>query len=183
MEKKTQYFLGVLLVLLCSIVCIESITGGNIFQSIFIRRIFFIPALLTQYYFEFFKAKPMLLSHSIFSRFVPSAYSLQPAKEIGFAYFNSPYMNANNGLISDGYMNFGVPGIILWGLFFALLLLIFKSLKANDKYFGVFVVIFLSLRNSELLTVIGTHGLGILFILFILIINHTQPEPAKVEAD
>ena len=81
----------------------------NIFvASLIIRRVFFLPALLDTFYFEFFEDLKMMYSHSFLEWLVPNKLGdTTPTIKIGEIYFNNG-ANANNGLISDGFMNFGL---------------------------------------------------------------------------
>lgn len=140
-----------------------------LFKSLFIRRVFFVPALLNEYYFDFFKGHPLYLSQSIFKLFFHYPYDVTPAYIIGDVYFNKPEMSANNGLISDGFMNFGYWGVIIFSFLFSLILALLNSIKINVKYFGIFIFYMQIFRGSAFLTVILTHGF-ILVLIFAFII-------------
>ncbi|MEA3450474.1 MAG: O-antigen polymerase, partial [Bacteroidota bacterium] len=110
-----------------------------LFKSLFIRRMFFVSPLLNEYYFDFFQGQPVYLSHSIFKLFIDYPYDVTPAYIIGDVYFNKPNMSANNGIISDGFMNFGYLGVIIFSFLFSIILAILNSIKLNAKYFGIFI--------------------------------------------
>jgi len=82
-------------------------------ESIVVRRTFFLPAIIINDYFDFFKDNHIYLSHSILKSFIEYPYELQPEQIISVEYFNSTTGHCNSGFISDGFMNFGYTGVIL----------------------------------------------------------------------
>ncbi len=74
------------------------------------RRIHFLPSLLDITYLDFFADKPLYWSESILKRFIEYPYEVPHVNLIGEAYFKQPDMAANNGLVSEGYMNAGTWG-------------------------------------------------------------------------
>lgn len=143
-------------------------------SSLFVRRTLYVPARLSFYYYDFFSSHgPTFLSqHRIFEKLVDYPYHLDPPHLIGEVYFGTPKMGANNGILGDGYMNFGYLGIVIWGFIFVLLLKIYDSFtKEENKIImlgslAVFVNVFV---NSALLTALTTHGFLILLVLTIFL--------------
>ncbi|MDB4271081.1 hypothetical protein N9896_03190, partial [bacterium] len=76
------------------------------------RRIHFLPSLLDICYVDYFEGNYLYWSESILKRFIEYPYDVRATNLIGEVYFNRPDMSANNGLISDGYMNFGTFGVV-----------------------------------------------------------------------
>jgi len=151
------------------------IATGNIYlESLFIRRVFFVPALLNQFYFDFFADNHLYLSHSIFKSFIDYPYELNPSHLIGKEYFSSEVMSANNGFISDGFMNFGIVGIILNIIFVTMLIKFFDDQKISSKFFGIFILMIFSLLSSFFLTNLLTHGIILLILLTIFILKNTK---------
>ena len=72
---------------------------NNFVSSLISRRVFFLPALLDTYYFEFFNSKPLYWSGSFLSSFFDYPYNLKTANLIGSEYFDNSSMSANNGII------------------------------------------------------------------------------------
>ena len=130
----------------------------------FTRRIFFIPALLNKQYFEFFEGKPVYLAHSIFKSFIDYPYEVPPPFVIGIEYYGNVLMSANNGIISDGYLNFGYWGVVIFsilcGLFFSML----NSLELSCKFFGIIFLYIFAVISGAFLTSLLTKG-GILFVI------------------
>lgn len=136
-------------------------------SSMFLRRVFFLPALLNQYYFDFFADNHLYLSHSIFKYFVDYPYPHLPSHMIGLKYFNNVDMGANNGIISDGFMNFGYVGIIVNIAIIAFIISLLKAIRINELLFPIVFLFIFSLNSSALLTVLLTHGLLLFLILSI----------------
>lgn len=135
-------------------------------DSLFLRRSFFVPAQLNYCYFDFFKDKPLYMGYGLFKSFFHYPYKLAPANMIGSIYFNSPGMDCNNGIISTGYMNFGILGIILNILGFSLIIRFLNTVRVDPKYFGLLLSSILVFNSSALGTSLITHGVFILLILF-----------------
>lgn len=135
------------------------------------RRIHFLPTLLDICYLDFFKEKPLYLSESIFKSFFPYPYDMGHAKLIGKNYFNNPDMGANNGLISDGFMNFGTYGVLINVFLVSFYFMLLNSLKIPPRYFGLFVLIVFSFLSSSTLTVFLTHGAIALLLISIFVLN------------
>lgn len=154
--------------------------SANIYNY-FIRRLFFVPALLNQYYFDFFTNYPIDLFRQSFMGKIgfSSPYENQIQKIISSVYFNTPEMLANNGLFSDAFMNLGTLGIFVMPIIICLLLrwLDYCSEGINPFYLLTIMVnvsyIFIS---SSFFTVLLTHG----FILLCLIMKFVIPREKKM---
>lgn len=170
-EKKINIMLTSLLFALFAFHFIDTYIEHNLFQSIFVRRVFFIPALLNQYYFEFFTHNYMYLSHSIFSPFIENRYHLDPSLLIGLEYYGSAKVSANNGIVADGYMNFGMTGVAIYSFLFSVMLMFLNSINFDKRYFGIFVIYMMTFRGSAFLTVMLTHGFLILLVLAFFILK------------
>jgi len=140
------------------------------------RRVHFIPTLLDICYLDFFEGNYLYWSESILKSFVEYPYDMRATNLIGETYFNRPDMSANNGLISEGYMNFGTWGVlintVIVGSYFAIL----NSLKIPAKYFGLFVLTMFSFLSSSVFTVLLTHGGLALLIVSVFILNNKKNE-------
>lgn len=175
---KKKNFLINFLVIMCGIIIFCFIvylsTNSILPAGIIIRRGLIVPAQLSFYYYDFFKEKPLYLSHSIFKIFIKYPFNLPPPNLIGAVYFNNPFTNANNGIPADGFINFGFLGVTLWAIIFVFLLKISDNIVkyTNSKiFYPMFIVSFLNTLNSALLTSILTHGLIILYIIAYLSVN------------
>jgi hypothetical protein len=136
------------------------------------QRTLFAPAQLSFFYHDFFSNHGLtyLSSHRIFRNFLEYPYSLDPPHLISTLYFNKPFGSANNGILADGYMNFGLGGLVIWGILLSLLLKLLDSVSEgkNSKIAIAPILIpsVIGLANSPLFTTLSTHGLmlGILFL-------------------
>ena len=78
---------------------------------------------------EFFEDLKMMYSHSFLEWLIPNKLGdTTPTIKIGEVYFNNG-ANANNGLISDGFMNFGYAGI---GLNFIIVAGFYTFIRSTD---------------------------------------------------
>ncbi|MCR9263554.1 MAG: hypothetical protein NXH86_05310 [Flavobacteriaceae bacterium] len=82
-------------------------------------------------------------------------------------------MDANNGLISDGYMNFGTWGVVINVFIVACYSMILDSMKVAPKYFGLFVLMLFSFMSSSTPTVMLTHGALALLVISMFILNRS----------
>jgi hypothetical protein len=171
-EKQLKYFISSILCLLFISVFISYITDNIIVESMFSRRLFFVPALLNNCYFDFFADNHTYLSHSVFKNFIDYSLPLSPDHMIGKEYFGQPKMASNNGFISDGFMNFGLIGVILNSIALAFVLKVIKFLKISYIYYGVILILIFAFISSYFLTTLLTHGvLLFIFVSFLILRN------------
>jgi len=133
-------------------------------DAIFSQRLMFMSILLDQMFFETFQ-EPIYYGHSFLSSIVDYKYTLKPDFLIGEKYFNNPEMRANNGIVSDGYVNLGMLGILLNSTIMLLLFSYFNSLRIDKRYYGVFFLLLLTLKSSPLFTAFLTQGVLILILI------------------
>jgi hypothetical protein len=150
--------------ILCVSRLVHATTGMFFLDTIFARRLFFIPALFNQYYFEFFSGNHTYLGHSVLRNFVDYPFDAHPPFLIGRAYFNSEVTSANNGIISDGYMNFGYIGVVLFSFLASLYFVFLRSLRISHRFFGLIFLYIFSFISGAFLTSLLTKG-GILIVL------------------
>lgn len=171
---KTTVVLAVFMVLLI-IGRLYTLSSDNYFiESIVVNRTYFIPGILNEYYFEFFQQKPLWYSHSILSSIHAYPYSLPPSYLIGLEYFGSDLVGANNGLISDGYMNMGYLGVLVNTSAVSMIFAYFNALKPGSRFFGVFFLLVATLLSSALLTTLITHGLIFMLLLSPIVFRETD---------
>lgn len=136
-----------------------------------IRRVQFIPSLLDICYIDFFKDRPLIWSESILKIFIEYPYNFNHKQLIGENYFYNPEMNANNGIISDGFMNLGTMGVLINIIMVSVYFMFLNSLKISSRYTGLFFLTTLSFISSSTTTVFLTHGGLALLIISIFILN------------
>lgn len=131
--------------------------------SLLIRRVLFVPAQVSFYYYDFFsKHQLMYLAGSHLNPFLSSPYNMPIPHLIGKIYFNSPATWVNTGYLGDAYMNFGFLGIFLFSAILGIIFIILDSIAVKTDITivaGATIVPILSLTNGALFTVLGTDGL------------------------
>ncbi|HKK68138.1 MAG TPA: hypothetical protein VJ946_07985 [Bacteroidales bacterium] len=143
------------------------------FKSLIVRRVFFVPAILNEFYFDFFDHNHLFLSHSVFSGLTEYPYDVMPTYLIGEHYFDKPEMSSNVGIVADGFMNFGYIGVVVYSTLFSFIMVLLNSIKLNLRYFGIFVFYMMIFRGTAFLTAFLTHGFWLLLIFaFIVIPKH-----------
>jgi hypothetical protein len=161
---KAGLMIGGIIGLLVLTIIFTTLTGNILPESIFVRRMFFLPVYISDHYFTFFHDNHVLLSHSILSPFFDYPYDLDPALLMGNHIYDNPLTSCNTGIIGDGFMNFGIIGSVVFALIAAVIFRYLESLNMHHSFFGIsflFLVLFL---NSALFTILLTHG-GIFFMI------------------
>ena len=133
-------------------------TGHLMAESIVLRRLFFIPVIVSDNYFTFFDGHPMLLSHSVLGHWVDYPYQLEPSRMIGEMMYNRAETNCNTGIVGDGFMNFGHVGAVLFVAAAALFVRCVEGQMQNARFFGLTALLVYTFLNSALLTTLLTHG-------------------------
>lgn len=161
-------------IVLAIIAIVLAMFNQDLLWILIFRRVHFIPMLLDVCYLDFFHNNHLYWSESILKAFFKYPYDVGHTKVIGDEYFRKPDMAANNGLISDGYMNFGNIGVFINIFMVAVYFCIINSLKIPSKYFGLYLLIILSFISSSVNTVLLTHGGLILILISIFILNEKE---------
>ena len=179
------FFLKFLIILLFNLILLYIILGDSninlLIISLFLRRVFFVPAMLNFSYFEFFKEHNFVYFTD--SKLLPFRYilgypyDLDISHLIGREMFGKPEMGANTGWLGSGYAQAGFLGMILYAVIISLVL---KYLDYVSKYLRkefiilsfipYIVVLYLS---SDLKTVFITHGL-IFYLIFLGILAFNE---------
>ncbi len=164
-ELQAKYLSILVIFAIFFTVFVSLFTGNILLESIVVRRVLFLPALITNDYFDFFNNNYIYLSDSIFRSFVDYPYHLPPPHLIGELYFSSPEMNVNSGFLSTGFMNFGYLGVLMNIISVVVLFKVFAELGISSSYSGVFIIVIFTLLSSAFFTGLLTHGI-LVFILF-----------------
>lgn len=170
-HKQVGVVLVGLLFLIPIVMTFSYITGNLIPESIIVRRIFFLPAIINHYYFLLFDGHHLYYSHSVLRHFVDYPYDLQPQNLVGKFFFDNPKSNVNSGFISDGFMNFGHFGVLLNVLGVVILIKLIAMLRISGNYSGVIIIVFYTLINSFFTTSLLTHGIILFLILSFLFLR------------
>lgn len=175
-NNKVKYYILLGLALVNVIGYLEfTIFKSSFLYNYFIRRLFFLPSLLNNYYFDFFSLNIVdYFRQSILGKIgFTSPYTLRIQNIIGGVYFGAYDMLANNGLFSDAYMNLGSLGVIILPIMICLALRFLDYCARNvEPYYLITVLISVSyiFMSSSFFTVLMTHGyLGLCLIILIII--------------
>ena len=166
-SSKILFFLYGLLLLLFILPIVDFFILNNyLLRGTIVMRTFFFPALLNHCYFDYFQNFSMYFSeNSPFNLFLSSPLDMKSARIISSVYFQNSDMYANNGIVSDGFMNLGYLGVLLLSILFGVIFLFFNSLNLSSKYFGVFLAFVFLFLSLPTFTVIMTGGLWIFALI------------------
>ena len=173
--NKLSLFLFSLTILLLTTIFFTVILNINMPESIFIRRLFFIPAILNNAYFDIFKDNHIYLSHSVLKYFLEYPYSVEPPFYVSKLFWGVS-ADANNGIIADGYMNFGIIGSIVSIVFATLILKFIDTLNISYRFLGITYMVLRLFISGALLTSLLTHGLLLLLFIIPFFLKDTNNE-------
>lgn len=159
-------------------ICMAAFFESVIFKSqnlldMIVRRVMFLPVLITEYYVDFFSVNsPDFFRQGLLRRFgFVSAYDREISYLIG-ANYHIDGINFNSGLLSDAISNLGWLGVFVMPIVFAVFLRIFdrcaEGLNPKVIFTASIVVAWFAL-SSTLTTMLFTHGVFILMILLRLL--------------
>lgn len=174
---KLHYFMVALLISFPLISVGDYFLNDYLLRGTLIMRPFYFPALLNYCYFDYFKEIPLYFSENhLFNSIFVSPIETKSAILISKVYFHTDDMYANNGLISDGYMNLGYLGVFLLSIIFSIVFMLFNSLKVNPSYFGIFFILVVFFLSAPVFTVIVTGGVWILLFLMYITMKKNSHE-------
>ena len=177
-QKQTRWMLITTIFMIIASRIISLSTGDIMVESIVVRRTFFLPAIISIDYFDFFAHNHTYLSHSIFRHFIDYPFDLDPPHLIGRDYLFNPKANANSGFISDGFMNFGYIGIFLYVTAMALVFKTIELLRISPACSGIIIIIIYTFISSFFLTTLLSHGVILFLILAYFLLRNTNDENA-----
>lgn len=128
----TRIFLGgfSILGLIAAVINNEASIWGRLY-SLFVRRVMMVPAVNKFSYFDYFSQHPKFGLYGMIPYILLPFKSPYEGKRIGNIiadiYYDRPAMNSNTGFFAEGYMRFG-----LWGMILEFLVLLF-FLRLMDK--------------------------------------------------
>ena len=137
--------------------------------SLFVRRVLFLPGLISFNYLEFFKENKVFYSHAFLKNLLDYHYQYPPQIMIG-NHMNLDGSWVNSGFASTGYMNLGVFGVLLYSIILRMIFSLILGADSNNK--TIITVLCLStitiFTSAGLLTTILTNGLILLIIYAII---------------
>ncbi|MDL1967372.1 MAG: hypothetical protein LWW97_02190 [Deltaproteobacteria bacterium] len=155
---------GYILVILVSLADFYIGDSNNIVGSLFLRRVYFVPAHLNFVYYDFFSTHQhvILAQSKLTFGLVEYPYELDSSHLIGYHYYNNELTGANTGWLGTGYMHAGFAGMIFYAFLVGLLLSMVDALAKNRErsISGaiLFVPLFVLFQSSDLPTSMLTHG-------------------------
>lgn len=141
-------------------------------SSLFVRRIFYVPALLTYQYYEYFSINDFIYwGNSVLSPIINYEYDVSISKIIGL--YNGSGDNANVGFIGSGYAHAGFFGVVFYSLLLGIIIRMIDMLtQSYPVWFGIAVSVNLirsAMVSSDLFITLLTHGLIIALIMLVII--------------
>jgi hypothetical protein len=179
-RKKINYLLLFLIAVTIISLMSSLFINSNELMVMAIRRPFLLPGLLDILYFDYFDGNSLYWSESITGAFIEYPYDRPHAFMVGEQYFQKSVWNANNGIISDGFMNAGMIGVLINTFIVGIYFSILNQLNISGKFFGLIFLFIFSLISSSLTTVLLTHGGLILLILAIFVLKGTRQQMIQV---
>lgn len=145
-----------------------------IFGDILMRRVFIVPGMLTNMYFDYFSVHDFNLFSSVTSKFTGASVTSIPFM-IGENVFGRPEMSANANFVASGYAEAGVIGVLLYSVVILVSFLFLDSrikLEKNIILLASFPILS-AMLETNLTTVFFTHGLIFLILVkFLWKIKH-----------
>lgn len=155
---------------------------NDMFISLFIRRVLFVPANIQFDYYDFFSNNQYLyMSNNTIGNIMNIQYPYHMPIEnlIASIYYNQPNMRANTCYIAESYAQLGYLGMMIYSLIFVIInnILDWISVKI-DKVIVLPTIVFsiYALNDTSLLTTLLTHGLfpGIIIIYIYMGISNKK---------
>jgi hypothetical protein len=162
--QKILVFLGGTIALMFLSIISYHVWNDFLLTAIVPRRIFFLPALLEVGYFDFFGDNAIYWSDSVLRGITEYPYTISTRNLVGRHVLTNVATNANNGIVSDGFMNFGVAGSLLNIFFVSVIYGILNTLNISQRFFGLIFLLFFTFYSSYFFTSMLTHG-GILLLV------------------
>lgn len=139
----------------------------------FVRRVFFTSPYLDNIYYNYFNGNHTLGMHTDIGEFfglrdkILHGYS-SLSMFIGDGIMKESGSNANVGVLTEGYVSFGILGSIFSSIIIAIIYNIIRCTRMDSFLFGVIFTFIYYLNTSFILTLMLTHGLGFFLIFSIL---------------
>lgn len=173
---KINYFLKILIVIAIFSLGAAIIFNHDFIMTMSIRRAFLLPAMVDVLYFDMFDNNHLYWSEVFNGLFAVYPFEYEHSYIIGQRYFDDVKWGANNGIISDGFMNFGLIGVLINIVIVSTFISILNQLNISPRFFGLFFLFIFVILSSSLTTVLLTHGGIILFLLAFFFMRDTNDQ-------
>lgn len=174
---KAGLFIYGILALCAAAVILNLLTGNLMVESVIVRRLFFIPVLVSDAYFSFFDHAQVYLSHSFLGAFFQYPYPAEPSHLIGQMMYGRDTINCNTGIIADGFMNFGLLGSLLFVVLGACVVRLIDAADYDSRFIGLTVLLIINFLNSALFTSLLTHGGIVLILAMLFLVPRKEEQP------
>jgi hypothetical protein len=174
--KKINYLIKVVIVIALFSIVTSVFFNNDFLMNISIRRAVLLPGLLDVLYFDFFENDYMYWSESLNGLFREYPFDYEHSYIIGKRYFNDITWGANNGIVSDGFMNLGMIGVFINILFVSIYVSVLNQLDISPKFFGLFFLFIILVLSASLTTIMVTHGGVILMLLSFFVMKNTNEQ-------
>lgn len=137
----------------------------SVLQYSLIRRVFFVPPLMEDvYYLYFSNHEKTFYTHSILSFVEGSDFGTSLPRFIGEEVMEREGLNANVGIVPDGYLSLGWMGVIINATLFAFTFYLLDRMNIKPIYFGIIFSYIFYFNSASLGTLFLTHGYAFLLI-------------------
>ena len=148
----------------------------------FVRRVFFVPPFLDNVYHQYFSSNFTYWGHGPLGKYF---YHLDYLNGKGITMFigedimNFKGLNANVGIITEGYFSMGYLGVIIHAIIFSSIIVYIKTLNISPYFYGIIFAYLFYLNSSLLSTLLITHGLLFLLLVFTLFLQNSKESGLK----
>jgi hypothetical protein len=143
-------------------------------QNLAVRRVFFIPPLIEDTYYNFFSGHDKThYTHSLLSFFGDPGYGMSLSRYIGEVVMGNEGFNANVGVIPDGFLSLGWLGVIINSVLISYTFLLLDRFRIDPIFFGVIFTYIYYFNTAFLGTMLLTHGY--LFLLLFAFFSLKDP--------
>jgi hypothetical protein len=153
------------------ILCIveQQLLGSIFLATLSVYRVMILPAHLHWVHYEFFQSNELLyLTQSALKFFFDSPYKENIQFLLGDYFIGQLTARANNGLFSDGYMNFGAVSVLIYPIMTVFLLKLVegsaKGLSSSVQFMLMMSLSFVFL-GLPLPTAVLSAGVGVLIVV------------------
>lgn len=179
-----KYFIGLIpkfLVLGNIIIYIEAVIGKSTFLiSTLLERIYYLPAILSNCYFEYFRDIPPVMPFvSLLEKMglvTNYQYKTGVPYLIADKFLNNPYISANTGMFGSAF-SYGIVGVILipiaYAYFFHLLDLATSNLEIKT-FISVLIILVYVITGATIFVVLSVYGFVMAIIMLSLVNNNSR---------
>ncbi|QUL53902.1 oligosaccharide repeat unit polymerase [Paenibacillus tritici] len=170
-----------LLTILNILIFIESLFNKTTFLvSTLLERMYYLPAILSNGYFEYFKEMPSVVPFvSVFQKigFVNDyPYTMGVPYIIGSVYFNNSAISANTGMFGSAY-SYGVLGVLIIPLAYGFLLSLLNKVTTGlevKTYISILIFLIYAITGATIFVVVSVYGFILALILLSLVNNNSR---------